>query len=105
MEHAIEVYHRIERMVWVGRSSKAAPLPWPGIPSTRAGCSEPHPAGLAPFQGWHPHHLWEPVSVPQNAPGGRVHRVNEILKAICSATEASLILVKIIQKKKPPKPD
>jgi len=35
------------RMVWVGRDLKdhavPAPVPWAGTPSTRPGCSKPHP--------------------------------------------------------------
>jgi len=34
-------------MVWVGRDLKdhlvPTPLPWAGTPSTRPGCSKPHP--------------------------------------------------------------
>jgi len=38
---------RSHRVVWVGRDLKdhliPTPLPWAGTPSTRPGCSEPHP--------------------------------------------------------------
>jgi len=50
-------------MIWVGRDLVGhlvpIPLPWAGTPSTRPGCSKPHPAWPSALPGrGHPQLLW-----------------------------------------------
>jgi len=51
-------------MVWVERDLKdqhvPTPLPWAGTPSTRPGCSKPHPTWPGTLPGRrHPQLLWQ----------------------------------------------
>ena len=55
------------RMAWVVRDLKdhiiPAPLPWGGMPSTRPGCSKPHPTWPWTLPGMeHPQLLWATCS-------------------------------------------
>lgn len=104
MEHAIEVYHGIERMVWVGGSFEGHKEPLcrgQGHFPLDQGVQSPVQPGPGPFQGWNNHIIsGKPVSVPQIPHGGRVHRDQGFLKAICSAADASSVIIKIIQRKK-----
>ena len=73
-------YHR---MVWVGRDLKdhlvPPPLPWAGTPSTRPGCSKPHPTWPWTLPGMgHLQPLWATCSSTSPPSQGRISSLHLI---------------------------